>query len=253
MLSQSASVPSSASRSGPHIRRTAIRWRNPHYSRHVWLSLAYFAFGFAPITSLALALFGFVPLPVATVVLVLPAAGLAVALGVRYPDFGRLALRGYALGLLAVLVYDLSRVPGIVTGTWADFIPNIGALLLQRDDGHALLGYTWRWLGNGAGMGMAFFLAYPLVARRLPVLPAAVLFGVGVWTCLIATLVLAPQAQALLFRLSPFTMAFSLFGHLVFGGVLGVVMWRTQANVRPYASATVVAGATTTVSAAVAA
>jgi hypothetical protein len=244
MLSPSASVPNPVARGGPHIRRAPIRWRNPHSSRHVWLSLAYFAFGFAPITSLALALFGFVPLPIATVVLVLPAAGAAVAIGVRYPDYGWLALRGYALGLLAVLIYDLSRVPGIVTGTWADFIPNIGALLLQRDDGHALLGYTWRWLGNGAGMGMAFFLAYPLVARRLSVVPAAVLFGVGVWACLIVTLLLAPQAQVLLFRLSPFTLAFSLFGHLVFGGVLGLVMWRTQANVRPYASASVAAGGT---------
>ena len=204
--------------------------------RHdVVLPLVYFGIGFVPITSLALALFAIVPLHIAARALTLP-VGLAIALGIWQPVYGRLALRGYAIGLVAVLVYDLTRVPPILMGIWPDFIPNIGALLLQREEGHAVLGYTWRWLGNGAGMGMAFFMAYPLVARWLPVRLAGPLFGVLVWACLLATLLLAPLAPTLLFALTPVTFAVSLFGHLVFGGTLGLIMWKTSMNVRPYVS-----------------
>lgn len=222
------------------VLQTAIR-------RDVWAPLAYFAIGFAPITSLALALFGVAPLHVSTLVFVLPATCGAVLLGVRYPVYGRLALRGFAVGIVAVLVYDSTRVPGIISGSWPDFIPNIGALLLQREEGHTLLGYAWRWLGNGAGMGMAFFMAYPLVSRRLPVWPAGLFFGVVVWACLMGTLVFAPGAQAQLFWLTPFTATFSLFGHLVFGGMLALVMATRGMNVRPYAPDLVGEGAPTAV------
>jgi len=219
---------------GLALRRTSLSQVAALRRRDVWIPLTYFAIGFTPITSLALALFEFVPLQLSTLYIVLPALLLGVALGVRYPAYGRLALRGYAVGIVAVLLYDATRVPGIVTGVWKDFIPNIGALLLQRTEGHALLGYTWRWLGNGAGMGVAFFMVYPLLSRRLTVWVAGPLFGVGVWGCLLATLLLAPMAQTLLFRLTPFTFCFSLFGHLVFGGALAVIMWRTRKNIHPY-------------------
>jgi hypothetical protein len=211
--------------------------------RDLTLPLTFFSVGFAPITSLALALFAIMPLHVSTRAFVLPSVVLAVVLGCWQPSYGRMALLGYAFGLVAVLVYDLSRMPLILTGVWNDFIPNIGALLLQREEGHRTLGYTWRWLGNGAGMGMAFFMVYPLLARWLPVRTAAVLFGVFVWLCLLATLIFAPLAQTLLFRLTPLTFATSLFGHLVYGGALGLLMWKTGLNVRPYALSRVEAGA----------
>lgn len=202
--------------------------------RDLYLPLAFVAAGFAPITSLALALVGAAPLSLSTLTIVLPAVTLSISLGVRAPAYGRPALQGYAIGLMAVLAYDATRLPGILSGRWPDFIPSIGALLLQREAGHAGLGYAWRWLGNGAGMGMAFVMAYPLVARRLRVLPAALLFGVVVWGCLIGTLLCSSQAQTLLFRLSPATVAVSLLGHLVFGGMLGLGMAWTGVNLRPY-------------------
>ena len=235
MLSPASSRPAQLRSDQAGLRQAGVGRRHMFQRRDIWLPLIFFAIGFTPITSLALALFAIVPLHVSSVAFVLPAAALAVLLGLWHPRYGRLALQGYAIGLVAVLVYDFTRVPGIVTGMWRDFIPNIGALLLQRQEGHAGLGYTWRWLGNGAGMGMAFFMTYPLVSRRLSVWVAGILFGVGVWMCLLATLLLAPAAQALLFRLTPVTFGFSLFGHLVYGGALALIMWRTGLNLRPHA------------------
>jgi hypothetical protein len=174
-----------------------------------------------------------------TTALVLPAAALGIALALCFPSYGRLAAEGFGLALAAVLLYDATRLPWILTGVWHDFIPNIGALLLERAEGHQALGYTWRWLGNGGGMGMAFYMGYPLVARRVGVRTAGVIYGVLVWLCLLGTLVLAPHGQKLLFHLTPETLTFSLVGHLVFGGALGGLMHLTDANIRPYQRDTV--------------
>ncbi|WP_438011672.1 hypothetical protein WME89_25365 [Sorangium sp. So ce321] len=54
--------------------------------------------------------------------------------------------------------------------------------------------------------------------------------------CLIATLLLAPHGEQLLFELTPKTVALSLVGHLVFGAVVGALMRWTGSNVRPYAA-----------------
>lgn len=202
--------------------------------RDVVIPLVFFAIGFAPITSLALAVFEIVPLQLSTTALVLPAAALAIALGLCFPSYGRLAAEGFGLALAAVLLYDSTRLPWILTGVWHDFIPNIGAMLLDRTEGHQALGYTWRWLGNGGGMGMAFYMAYPLAARWVGVRTAGLAYGVVIWLCLLGTLVLAPHGQELLFHITPVTFVFSLIGHLVFGGALGVFMHLASANVRPY-------------------
>jgi hypothetical protein len=183
---------------------------------------------------LAFAVFELVPLHLSTPALVLPAAALGLALALRFPAYGRLAARGFAYALVAVLLYDATRLPWIISGVWRDFIPNIGALLLDRSEGHLALGYAWRWLGNGGGMGLAFFMAYPLVARHVPVRSAGLVYGVLIWLCLLATLLLAPRGQEMLFRLTLLTFTFSLVGHLVFGGVLAALMYLTGANTRPF-------------------
>ncbi|MGD9894027.1 MAG: hypothetical protein AB7U18_22310, partial [Dehalococcoidia bacterium] len=202
--------------------------------RDIVLPLAFFAIGFTPITSLALAVFGIVPLHQSATALVLPAAALGIVLALCFPFYGRLAAQGFGLALAAVLLYDATRLPWILTGAWHDFIPNIGALLLDRPEGHRTLGYAWRWLGNGGGMGLAFYMAYPLVARWVGVRTAGLAYGVAVWLCLLGTLVLAPYGQEYLFRLTPVTFIFGLVGHLAFGGALGILMHLTGANVRPY-------------------
>jgi hypothetical protein len=204
------------------------------HRRDIWVPLSFTALGFTPIACLTLALFGIAPLHHTAVAVVLPSIAMAIALCIYFPRYGRIALRGYAIALVGVLLYDATRVPWILTGLWTDFIPRIGALLLDRQEESAALGYTWRWMGNGGGMGLAFFMAYPLISRRIEVCRAGLTYGVLIWTCLILTLQLAPQGQALLFPITLKTLVFSFIGHVVFGAVIGGLMRWTGLNVRPY-------------------
>src|SRR5262245_49619538 len=80
------------------------------------VSAIYFAIGFAPITALAISLFGFLPLSVSALALVFPAAVLGLALGCAFPQYGRLALKGFLMGVIAVAIYDAVRAPFIVLG-----------------------------------------------------------------------------------------------------------------------------------------
>lgn len=205
------------------------------HRRDIWVPLSFSALGFAPIVCLTLAIFGIAPLHRTAVGVVLPSIVMAIALCIHYPRYGRIALRGYAIALVGVLLYDATRVPWILTGLWTDFIPRIGALLLDRQEESAALGYTWRWMGNGGGMGLAFFMAYPLVSRRIEVCRAGLAYGVIIWACLILTLQIAPQGQTLLFAITLKTLVFSFVGHVVFGAVVGGLMRWTGLNVRPYA------------------
>src|SRR5262245_38974075 len=117
------------------------------------LGAAYFAIGFAPIAALAISLMGFLPLSVSAPALVGPAAALGLVLGLRFPRYGALALKGFAIGVAAVTIYDAMRVPLILLGLWGDFIPNIGKWLLDSPNPNALVGYIYRYMGDGGGMG----------------------------------------------------------------------------------------------------
>lgn len=66
------------------------------------MSVAYFAIGFSPITALAIAIIGLLPLPITTLSIVLPATVLGVALALLFPRYGKLALQGLIIGLIAV-------------------------------------------------------------------------------------------------------------------------------------------------------
>lgn len=188
------------------------------------LGAAYFAIGFAPIAALAISLMGFLPLSVSAPALVGPAAALGLVLGLRFPRYGALALKGFAIGVVAVTAYDAVRVPLILFGLWGDFIPNIGKWLLDSPQPNALVGYVYRYVGDGGGMGMAFVVAFTLLRPRVHCLGAAVTYGVAIWGCLLLTLLLSPHGQELMFRLTPMTLALSLLGHLVYGATIGVLL-----------------------------
>jgi hypothetical protein len=96
-----------------------------------FMSAAYFAIGFAPITALAMAIIGVVPLAESTLLMVLPATLLGIGLGVWFPAYGKLALKGLLIGLVAVFLYDGMRIPFILSGIWGDFIPKINMLLFN--------------------------------------------------------------------------------------------------------------------------
>lgn len=196
-----------------------------------------FGIGFAPITALALSLMEICTLPFATLALVVPALAMALGWGCCRPNLGRLMGRGFLMGIASVACYDGVRIPFIVAGWLDDFIPRIGIMLVGEGHHHATVGYLWRYLGNGGGMGMAFVAAFTLLQPHLfPPQPArvaprvtkqvAVGFGVGVWACLIATLRIAPRGEEVMFVITPLTLLLSLIGHLVFGYTLGCLAAR---------------------------
>jgi hypothetical protein len=186
--------------------------------------------GFAPILALALSLMGICTLPFASLILVIPALGLAIGLSRYHPGYGRLMLHGYLMGIVAVTCYDCVRIPFTMAGWMDDFIPKIGVMLVGDRDHHAMIGYLWRYLGNGGGMGMAFISTYALLRHRLLALrwlgkmKSALLFGILVWACLIATLKISPNGEEILFVLTPASLLLSLLGHLVFGYTLGCLV-----------------------------
>jgi hypothetical protein len=200
------------------------------------LCFAYAAIGFTPIGALALTIAGLWTLSVGALILVAPAALFAIVLGVRSPRQGRYALEGLAAGFLAVLVYDAVRWTFVGLGWWGDFIPNIGGWLNGTGQPDWLLGYAFRWLGDGGGMGLAFMVMARTLLRR-PAGGAAVMlgiaYGLAIWICLLITLIVSPEGQTLLFPLSAVTLALSWVGHVVYGAVLGVVLGRTGMQARP--------------------
>ncbi len=84
----------------------------------LFISAAYFAIGFSPITALAIAIIGILPLSVSTLLIVLPATMLGIGLALRFPAYRKLALKGLLIGLIAVFLYDCMRVPFIISGIW---------------------------------------------------------------------------------------------------------------------------------------
>jgi len=190
------------------------------------LRLVYFALGFAPIFALSMAILEFIPLHVGG-----PAIGAAAYLLVAYISlrnrrFGKLAFRGLLIGMGATLIYDCTRFPFVYTGIWSDFIPAIGDLLLNQHSTHWTIGYLWRYLGNGGGMGLAFVMFYPLIQKHVSLGKASIFFGIGIWLCLLATLMLSSSGERMLFTLTPLTFTLSLIGHLVYGWALGVGIQR---------------------------
>lgn len=183
---------------------------------------AYFAVGFAPISALALSIVGLLPLPYGALLLVLPAVLLGGGLAFRHPSYGKIAGKGLLVGLLAVLIYDCTRIPFIITGVWSDFIPHIAERLLMTSEPNWVVGYLWRYFGNGGGMGLSFVVGCSVLRPRLNKWVLGIGYGVAIWSCLLLTLVLAPPGAGHLFALTPLTFGLSLLGHVVYGAVLSI-------------------------------
>ncbi len=190
----------------------------------VFMSLAYFAIGFSPITALAIAIIGFLPLSVTALIMVVPSVVLGIGLAFMFPYYGKLAIKGLFIGLIAVLLYDCMRVPFILAGIWGDFIPKISIWLLNTSQPNWMVGYLWRYLGDGGFMGMAFTVAYCTLKPRVGGRTAALGFGIAIWLCLLATLILAPHGEAMLFKLTLTTLSLSFLGHLIYGASIGMLL-----------------------------
>lgn len=195
-------------------------------------AITMFGIGFAPISALALTLIEICSLPLGTLILVVPAFVTAIGLSCYNPRYGRLMLHGFLMGIIAVTCYDCVRFACVAVGWLHDFIPQIGAMLVEDSKYHVSVGYLWRYLGNGGGMGLAFVSAFALIkhhlseqfqvrlTRRVSKI-IGVGFGVFVWSCLIATLCISPHGEDMMFVMSPTTLLLTLIGHVVFGYSLG--------------------------------
>ena len=69
--------------------------------------------------------------------------------------------RGLIAGMVACIVYDGARLFAVhVLGLMGDFIPVMGSWVTGEPDttGSAAVGYIWRYIGDGGGLGVAFFV-----------------------------------------------------------------------------------------------
>jgi len=138
--------------------------------------------------------------------------------------------RGLIAGMVATIVYDGARLFAVhVLGLMGDFIPVMGSFVTGEPDttGSAAVGYVWRYIGDGGGLGVAFFVvAYALGIERwrnVYAVLAAVAFAVfPTWAGLMATVALLPRGEEMMFPLNPATITITLVGHLIFGFVLGL-------------------------------
>lgn len=181
--------------------------------------------GFMPVSSIALHCIGVLPLQHCLFFLVVPMFAGMFLLGLLTPGMTRVAARGWIAGVVAVALYDCSRVPFILYG-WGDFIPKIGAWLLDTEDPGAWVGYAWRYIGNGGGLGMAFFMLIKATGFSRNFLRAGIEFGLFVFLCLVVLLCTFKEAQDMMFRITPLTFAGSFTGHVIYGATLGFMARR---------------------------
>lgn len=144
----------------------------------------------------------------------------------------RVILAGFIWGLLACAGYDAFRLPSIyLAHLWTDFFGAIGGWVTGTSSNY-LVGYLWRYAGDGAGIGVVFFaLAATLRAGAWSykmVIGVAVGYAVcPVWAGLIVTDLMAPAGRQL-FPLTLTTLSLSLAGHLIYGGILGHGYWLSR-------------------------
>lgn len=179
--------------------------------------------GLLPVSSIALHCAGLISLENCLSFLILPILFFALALASFKPALLKLVFQGWVAGIVAVTFYDLVRIPFILAG-WEDFIPHISFFLTGSDDHAYLIGYLWRYAGNGGGLGIAFFLLAEQYGWKKYVVSNGVTFGLGVFASLLILLVIFPQAQELMFEISPLSFFGGLAGHIVYGFVLGKLM-----------------------------
>ena len=181
-------------------------------SAHVFTSLSLRTVAFAVLLPLAVALATFVT---------------------RRPDRSdQVLLAGFIWGVVACAGYDAFRLPTIYAcHWWSDFFGPVGGWATGTRSSF-LVGYLWRYVGDGGGIAVAFFaLAATLRAGRWQnrtVLAFAVSYAVfPVWTGLVLTDALASHPHQL-FPLSLTTLILSLVGHLIYGALLGLGYCHTR-------------------------
>src|SRR5579859_1255492 len=213
--------------------REAIRERIPDPVRFG----LYLVVASTPSLAISGEVFGVVSLRTVSAVVLFPVlAILAVLVIVKPAGIDRTARAGFAWGVAACAGYDLFRLPAVyVFHLWGDFFGRIGGWATGTGSDY-LAGYLWRYLGDGAGIGVVVFILATAIGvsswPRRRVIGSTVAFAVfPVWTGLMVTDALAPHGRAL-FPLDATTLVLSLVGHLIFGAILGYGLWASQNHTR---------------------
>jgi hypothetical protein len=183
-----------------------------------------------PILGISVDVFGLVPQSTTSIVVIALCAVLGAIITFAPHRIDMIVGRGLIAGMVACIVYDGARLFAVhALGLMGDFIPVMGSWVTGEPDtaGSAAVGYIWRYIGDGGGLGVAFFVvAFALGIDRWSstrAVLAAVVFAVfPTWTGLIATVALAPHGQEMMFPLNVATISITLVGHLIFGIVLGL-------------------------------
>ncbi|WP_211214511.1 hypothetical protein [Actinomycetospora chiangmaiensis] len=191
-----------------------------------------------PLLAISAHVFGLITMNWSAALLVIPLATTILALSIFDPHpEDRVILHGFVWGIIACALYDVFRLDTVyMLGWWADFIPTMGTWIVgdgTSKEAGAWVGYLWRYVGDGGGIGVTFFvLAAFLGLHRRPapvVVAASVAFAVfPVWAGLIGTVWLAPRGQTMMFPLTPVTLTLSLVGHLIFGLIMGLGFVKTR-------------------------
>lgn len=183
-----------------------------------------------PILGISVDVFGLVPQNVTSVIVIALCAVLGALIAFAPHRTDIFVGRGLIAGMVACIVYDAARLFAVhVLGLMGDFIPVMGSFVTGEPDtaGSAAVGYVWRYIGDGGGLGVAFFVvAFALGIDRwknLYAVLASVAFAVfPTWAGLMATVALAPRGEEMMFPLNVATVTITLVGHLIFGLVLGL-------------------------------
>ncbi|MDL5155713.1 hypothetical protein [Actinomycetospora termitidis] len=192
-----------------------------------------------PLLAISAHVFGLITMNWSAALLVIPLATTIIALSMFDPHpEDRVILHGFVWGIIACALYDVFRLDTVyMLGWWADFIPTMGTWIVGNGastSAGAWVGYLWRYLGDGGGIGVTFFVGAAFLGlHKRPasvVVAASVGFAVfPVWAGLIGTVWLAPRGQTMMFPLTPTTITLSLIGHLIFGLIMGLGFVRTRA------------------------
>lgn len=178
--------------------------------------------GASPVLAISVHTFGILSLYDAARFLVLPAAAIAIVLCLLKVPETPVVVQGLLAGLAGVLAYDGARIPFVLAGIWPDFIPQLGSWILGDANGtNLVVGYTWRWIGDGGGMAIVFAMGCALLSWRRHLVVTGVCYGIFVWSGLMGTILLSGSGSELLFPITPVNFVASLAGHLIYGSVLG--------------------------------
>jgi hypothetical protein len=177
--------------------------------------------GVLPVGFIAVSAFGIVGLGELATLMAGPVLlGVVVLTGRSRPAWVLMA-RAVCAGIVATALYDLFRFSllglGVLDG---DPIPHIGTALGLRPAW--VFGYLWRYVGDGGGLAVTFFVLGFRGVR------AGVLFGLAVCAGLLLTLLITPHGQEMLFPLTLNTVAMATIGHIIYGSVLGALATRVS-------------------------